>query len=133
MQDRSRIGRIIALVVLVAAAIVLFIVLKGGDGDGGKTTRKSGKAAEPAARTIVVRGGKPAGGVAKLDYRKGERVRFRVSSDVADEVHVHGYDLMKDVAAGGSVSFDFAASIEGVFEVELEGRKQQIAELTVRP
>ncbi len=56
-----------------------------------------------------------------------------MDSDVSDEVHMHGYDIMKDVKAGGSVSFDFPATIEGVFEAELEGRKEQIIELTVNP
>jgi hypothetical protein len=37
------------------------------------------------------------------------------------------------VKAGGSVSFDFPATIEGVFEAELEGRREQILELTVNP
>ena len=35
--------------------------------------------------------------------------------------------------AGGTVSFDFPAEIEGIFEVELEGRGEQIAELRVNP
>jgi len=46
---------------------------------------------------------------------------------------VHGYDIPKDVKAGGSVSFNFPADLEGVFEVELESRKEQIAELRVNP
>jgi len=46
---------------------------------------------------------------------------------------VHGYDLKKDVPAGGTVRFSFPARIEGVFEAELEGRKEQIAQLTVNP
>ena len=83
--------------------------------------------------TVVVRGGEPVGGVAELEYDAGEEIRFEVRSDVADEVHVHGYDLMQDVPAGGTVSFDFPAEIEGIFEVELEGRGEQIAELTVNP
>ena len=56
-----------------------------------------------------------------------------MESDVADEVHMHGYDIVKDVKPGGSVTFDFPATIEGVFEAELEGRKEQILELTVNP
>ncbi len=44
-------------------------------------------------------------------------MRFRVESDVADEIHVHGFDITKEVAAGGSASFSFPADIEGVFEV----------------
>ncbi len=83
--------------------------------------------------TIVIEGGKPVGGVRDLSYEEGDRIRFKVESDVSDEIHVHGYDVMKDVEAGGSVTFDFAATIEGVFEAELEERKEPIAELTVTP
>ncbi len=83
--------------------------------------------------TVVVRNGEPVGGIQELEYSAGEEVRFEVESDVADEVHVHGYDLMEDVPANGTVSFDFPAEIEGIFEVELEGRKEQIAELRVNP
>ena len=83
--------------------------------------------------TIVVRDGEPVGGVQELEYSAGEEIRFRVSSDAAEEIHVHGYDLMKDVAAGGSAAFSFPAEIEGIFEVELEGRKEQIAEIRVNP
>ena len=82
---------------------------------------------------IVVKNGKPVGGIADLTYNQGDRIRFKVDSDVSDEVHVHGYDIMKDVEAGGSVSFDFKATIEGIFEAELENRKEQIIQLTVNP
>ncbi len=114
-------------VAVIVVAIVLLVVLKKSDSSN-DTTNASGK-----VPTIVVENGKPVGGVRDLTYNKGERIRFRVDSDVSDEIHVHGYDIMKDVEAGGSVSFDFPASIEGVFEAELEGRKEQIVELTVNP
>jgi hypothetical protein len=83
--------------------------------------------------TIVIRNGEPVGGIKQLEYSAGDQIRFEVTSDVADEVHVHGYDLMQDVPAGGTVSFDFPAEIEGIFEAELEGRKEQIAEIRVNP
>jgi hypothetical protein len=40
---------------------------------------------------------------------------------------------MKDVPAGGTVTFAFTGDIEGIFEVELEERAEQIAELRVNP
>ena len=117
--------RVLAGIAVVAVAIVLLVVLKNGGSDTTATTK--------GLTTIVVKNGKPVGGIAQLTYNRGEEVRFKVDSDVSDEVHMHGYDIMKDVKAGGSVSFDFPASIEGVFEAELEGRKEQIIELTVNP
>ena len=99
-------------------------------GGGGGHSITEVKNAVPA---ITVKNGEPVGGVQELEYSAGDQVRFKVDSDVADEIHVHGYDLMKDVPAGGSVSFSFPAEIEGIFEVELEGLKEQIAELRVNP
>lgn len=113
---------------VVVVAVVLLVVLKNDDSGSTKTSSANGK-----PLTIVIKNGKPVGGVQQLTYNEGERVRFKVDSDVSDEVHMHGYDIMKDVKAGGSVSFDFPATIEGVFEAELEGRKEQILELTVNP
>jgi hypothetical protein len=77
--------------------------------------------------------GQPAGGIKTISYTKGDQIRLKVQSDTADEIHVHGYDLKKDVTAGGSVEFDFKATIEGRFEVELENAGTQIAMLEVDP
>lgn len=135
--------RVIAGIGVVAVAIVLLVVLKDdGKSDSEKSESVSGGAAQtadtkgqakPAVPTIVIKNGKPVGGITNLTVNEGEQVRFKVDSDVSDEVHMHGYDIMKDVEAGGSVSFDFPATIEGVFEAELEDRKEQILELTVNP
>jgi len=145
---QSRTARALVAVAALVAVVVLFVVLAGGDDDGGgETTTQAQPAtgttapatepepepAEEAVPRIVVEGGEPRGGVERLSFDSGERVRFVVRSDVADEVHVHGYDVSREVPAGGSVRFGFPASIEGVFEVELEGRGVQIAELRVSP
>jgi heme/copper-type cytochrome/quinol oxidase subunit 2 len=123
----SNTTRVVVGIAVIVVAIVLLVVLKSDDSS--KTTSNTGG----KVTTIVIKHGKPVGGIADLTYNKGEQVRFKVDSDVSDEVHMHGYDIMKDVTAGGSVSFDFPATIEGVFEAELEGRKEQILELTVNP
>ncbi len=123
----SNTTRVVAGIAVIAVAIVLLVVLKSDDSS--KTTSNT----DGKVTTIVIKHGKPVGGIADLTYNEGEQVRFKVDSDVSDEVHMHGYDIMKDVKAGGSVSFDFPATIEGVFEAELEGRKEQILELTVNP
>ena len=98
---------------------------------GGTTT--AAPAPAPATPTVRVVYAKPQGGVKKLNFTKGDTIRFRVVSDTADEIHVHGYDLMKDVPAGGSVTFSFKGSIDGRFVVELEDHGEQIAELDVAP
>ena len=62
---------------------------------------------------------------------KGSTVQLVVTSDVADEVHLHGYDKMVDVAEGGTVTLTFKATIPGVFEVELEDSKTLITRVQV--
>jgi hypothetical protein len=142
----SNTTRVVAGIVIVVVAVVLFAVLRDdGESASEKVDKTSGSTTSTTAdtkdntnagaeiTTIVIKNGKPVGGIAQLTYNEGEQVRFKVDSDVSDEVHMHGYDIMKDVEAGGSVTFDFPASIEGIFEAELEGRKEQILELTVNP
>jgi len=109
--------------ILVVVAAVLLIVLSGGGSSAPDSTGN---------KVIEVKNAKPVGGVQKLVVKKNGRVTFTVKSDTADEIHVHGYNFMKDVEQGGSVSFDFPAKIDGEFDVELEKLGEQIASLQVK-
>ena len=97
------------------------------------TSTSTSTPAVPAAQTINVVNGQPQGGVKTVTFKKGDQAVLKVNSDTADEIHVHGYDLMKDVEKGGSVTFTFKATIDGRFEVELENAGTQIANLEVTP
>jgi hypothetical protein len=55
-----------------------------------------------------------------------------VASGVADEVHLHGYDIGAAVLAGGTATLEFLADVPGVFEIELEGAHALLAQLEVR-
>ena len=71
------------------------------------------------------------GGVQTKDVPLGSDVTLNVTSDVADEVHVHVYDNKAEVAAGGTATMTFTADIPGQFEVELEGAHLKLVELRV--
>jgi len=115
--------------VVVIVAVVLLIVLSSGGSDNSSKT-DAGK-----VPTIVVdEQGQPVGGIQDLNYHKGDQIHFEVKVPFEEEVHLHGYDVMKEVPkGGGTVTYDLPAEIEGVFEAELEGRKEQIIQLTVEP
>lgn len=125
--------RIALAAVAVAIVVVLFIVLGGGGGSGSTTTPTTSGGGSPKVATIVVKDGKPVGGVQDLSFTEGGQIQFVVKSDVSDEVHFHGYDIGKDVEAGGQVEFDVPATLTGKFEVELENRVVPLAEITVNP
>ncbi len=96
------------------------------------TTDTTTTAAEkPTVVNIVVVNAAPQGGIVRQTVNKGDRVVLVVKSDVADEIHLHGYDLSRDVTAGGTARLPFTATLPGRFEVELESRGVQIADLTV--
>jgi hypothetical protein len=114
---------------LVVAAVVLFIVLGGGSNDS-----SSGSDAGKVPTVVIDKQGEPVGGIAELTYNKGDRIHFMVQVPFEEEIHLHGYDVMKEVPkGGGTVTYDLPAEIEGDFEAELEGRGEQIVELTVEP
>jgi hypothetical protein len=87
----------------------------------------------PAQVRITVRGGTPVGGVRRVTVGKGRRVVLIVTSDVADHVHLHGYDVMRDVAPGRPARLAFTATIVGTVEVELEDRRVPLARITTQP
>jgi len=100
---------------------------------GPATTAKPTTTADPTPVIEVrVTGGKPQGGVRRERLKRGDTVVLRVVADVADEVHLHGYDRTAQVAPGKPAQIRFTADITGVFEVELEQRKQPLLMLEVR-
>ena len=144
----------------VAAVVVLFFVFRsGGDEDTTPpaTTAAATATTETVAETettapveteppppppppagpvrarITFRGGEVVGGRQLLKVKQGKQMVLVVDADVADEVHLHGYDLMVDVAPGKPARLRFEASIAGRFEIELEDRAIPLGQLEVRP
>jgi type IV secretory pathway TrbL component len=141
----SRNQRFTLLGLAVVVLVVAFVVARSGGDSGSSDTKTpssqtggsgSGGATapgEPAVQTVTVKNAAPVGGVKRLTFKHNDQIVFVVRSDTADEVHFHGYDVAKDVKAGGQVRFDVKATIEGRFEVELENHKTQIAQVEVQP
>ena len=82
---------------------------------------------------LVLRGGKLVSGPASLKARQGDEVRLSIDSDVADELHVHGYDLKLKLNGGEPATLEFAAARSGRFELELHRRHAEIGALEVYP
>jgi hypothetical protein len=145
----TRAQRLVPLALAVVIAVIAVVVLTAGGGDdeqqagstptptpartpaddGSSTTGKARPAATPKPKPPLLVQGSPR----TLRFTEGERIRFRVRARQADEVHVHGYDRLKEIAAGQTVAFSFPASITGIFEIELEGAGEQLGSLRVDP
>jgi hypothetical protein len=130
--------------IAIATAAVLIGVL-GGCGGGAATAPDSsptggsaapGRAPAPAPPTVhtisvKVRGGKASGDTGRVAVPLGTPVVISVSSDAADEIHVHGYERMVKVPAASTAAVTFTANKPGTFDVELENAKLALLQLQV--
>jgi len=80
---------------------------------------------------VTVTDGEVTGDTGRVEVPLGGTVRLTVTSDVADEVHVHGVDLYADVAPGQASTVEFVADQPGVFEVELHDAGTVLTRLQV--
>lgn len=106
--------------------------------DGAGPTATARSALPPPPTEIVLRGREPQGGPARIEVNAGATARFVVTSDAPDEIHLHGYDITKQVAPGRPARFSVKADLEGAFEVEShqagdEGKDALVATLVVDP
>jgi heme/copper-type cytochrome/quinol oxidase subunit 2 len=140
-------------VAAVTAAVVLLVLLRPGDEDDeaqpttqattvvtttvtettGETTTTTMTTEEEVVRAEIVVEGGDVSGPERVELEQGQRLVLVVRADVTDEVHVHGYDLMKDVSPGQPARFNFRVTDPGRFDVELEQRQQPLTELVVSP
>ena len=140
-------NRLVIAAAGIVVAVVLFLVFRpdGGDDSANSppprnppttpTSETGTRSVPPPAIVqipIVVQGGKPVGGIKRATVAKDRVVVLVVRSDVADEVHLHGYNVMRDLEPGTPARLRFRATIPGQFEAELEQGGLQIANITVR-
>ena len=138
----------------VAALALIATLLVGGCARGGDDTAESPQSAPPTQQSsqpsaptssaptetafagteieVAVKNGKVSPSTRRVEVSQGTAVRLLVTSDVADELHVHGYDIRQDLPAGQQATLDFTADQTGVFEIESEGSHLQLVQLEVR-
>jgi len=92
------------------------------------TTSEAG----PVEIVVSVEAGSVEGG-GRIPVELDAEVRLVVTADVADEVHIHGYDIFADVTPGTPATLEFVADIPGIFEVEMESSGLVLLELVVEP
>ncbi|MGH3949023.1 MAG: hypothetical protein ACRDSE_07855 [Pseudonocardiaceae bacterium] len=93
----------------------------------------SGTSQAPAedVHRFTIEGGERTEGPERIEVRVGEPVTIEVTSDVADAVHVHGYDKTLELTPGEPATVKFTADIPGVFEIELHEAGGLITQLRV--
>ena len=127
-----------------ALTLAAILLVAGCSGDSGATTPSSTPPASSTSGTatgstftgteivVEVTNGKVSPPTHRVKVTKGTPIRLRVTSDKADELHVHGYDVEKELPAGEQVTLDFTADQTGLFDIELHESDLKLAQLEVR-
>ncbi len=133
--------RVVALVAAAALTLVACgddaTTTNNGPASTGAAVGTTGSAAASGAIAtgpvieVTYKAGKIEGGGRK-QVAKGQTVTLQVTSDIVDEVHLHGYDKMVDTIANQPVQIVFKADAAGVFEVELEKKGLKLVEIEVK-
>jgi hypothetical protein len=148
------------IAVMLAAVAASVVALAGCGGDDGTdavtttetvatattdtTTTETGPAettpttpttpvAQAKVVTIRVVGGQPQGGIQRPTIEQGEKVVLVVRSDSGEAMHLHGYNLEKEIVPGKPVRLPFTANIAGRFELELHPTDTLLAVIEVKP
>jgi hypothetical protein len=82
---------------------------------------------------VEVRDGKVRPPTRRVKVAQGAEVRLLVTSDIADEIHVHGFEVAQQkLLAGQQATIEFTADQTGIFEVETHESHLQLLQLEVR-
>ncbi|MDH2425424.1 hypothetical protein [Sphaerisporangium sp. TRM90804] len=117
--------RPLAAVLALGAVLLAAVACGSSDADAPAATGVKEVAVTIAGRQVTP----PPG---RVEVAKGQTVRITVTSDVADEAHVHGYDKSAHLQPGTPGTVEFVADQSGLFEVETHGAKLQLFQLMVR-
>ena len=68
----------------------------------------------------------------RVEVERDSQVRLLVTSDVDDELHVHGFDIEEPLEAGRTTTVELVADQSGIFEVETHESGLELVQLEVR-
>jgi hypothetical protein len=82
---------------------------------------------------LVFADGRVTSGPNVLKVKKDDRVRLSLTSDVADELHLHGYNLHLHLSPGRRTTLEFVAKKTGRFTFELHHADVELGAIEVYP
>ena len=119
-------SRTLILMLLLVALGALFAVLRPDEPGG------------PAAdalreRTIQLAVEDGAMSLEEVEVGEGDRVKLLLTSDELVEVHLHGYDLEREIEPGETTTLSFEADLTGRFEIKGHESEEVLGVLLVQP
>ncbi|GAA1895583.1 hypothetical protein GCM10009716_02010 [Streptomyces sodiiphilus] len=117
---------------LPAVLLTAAVLAAGGCREGGQEADGPPGTAGEVALSITVTEGTVDPPPGRAEVRRGDRITLTVTSDSADELHVHGYDRLLELRPDEPATLSFTADRTGLFEVETHGAGLVLTQLEVR-
>ena len=95
--------------------------------------RPNPPAAEPQTREFDLRISEGVMEPSDITVAEGDRVVLRISTDSPLEVHVHGYDIERELEPNEPARLSFEADLTGRFEIEDHETEEELGTLVVEP
>ena len=115
-----------------ATAVVTLLLAVLLAGCGGSSTSGNSGSGKTDTIQVAVKDGKVTPATHREPVAKGDTVTLVVTTDTADEVHVHGVEIEKETSPGKPVTITFVAKDPGIYEVETHESGLQLLQLEVR-
>lgn len=82
---------------------------------------------------LVIQNKKIVSGPETIKVNQGEDLTIKITSDEAEEFHVHAYDNSVELEPNKQATLTFTANLSGRFPFELEKSKTELGALEVQP
>ncbi len=127
----SKVGirNLVAVLVTLILLVVLFLLLRPQESSAPQSSEAGETQEEPVALAINGNNMYPA----EVSVTEGNHVNLQITSDHPIELHLHGYDLEKEVAPGEPAELAFDATITGRFAIEDHNTETELGVLLVQP
>jgi len=98
------------------------------------SSSSSSPSSSPSGRTIevTVEGSKVTPAPTTVDLGVGEKLTLTVTSDHADQLHIHGFEVEQDLVAGQPTTVTVTGDQPGVYEVETHHPELRLMKIAVR-
>ena len=131
-MSRVAIRNVFLILVLLVILVVLFLLLRPSSIQDSSTTSES-TSAQPQEATVDLAIQNSTMTPDEITISEGDHVNLQITSDHPIELHLHGYDLEKEVAPGEPAELAFDATITGRFAIEDHNTETELGVLLVQP
>ena len=119
MTARGRLSIVGLLVALVIVGLGVWFALNGHSGGSDRVIAIQVSGSTMTPETISV--------------SQSDHVTLNITVDRTEEIHIHGYDILKTIETGKTGVLMFTADRTGSFPIEIETSGRTIGNLVVNP